>query len=114
MSKRQINVGIIGVGWCGGIRAVTCSKSPWVNELHICDIKPDRLAEVKAMTNPVSAVIDYRELLANPTIEAIMISTTPEPTHFPIAKDSLNAGKHVLLEKPIAVTAEEADELIAL
>jgi predicted dehydrogenase len=114
MSKRQINVGIIGVGWCGGIRALTCSKSAWVKELHICDIKPDRLKEVAEMTNPKSAVIDYHELLANPSIEAVIISTTPEPTHYPIAKESLQAGKHVFLEKPIAMTLEEADELIAL
>jgi predicted dehydrogenase len=43
-----------------------------------------------------------------------MICTTPEPTHFPIAKESMLAGKHVLLEKPIALDLSEADELIAL
>ena len=43
-----------------------------------------------------------------------MISTTPEPTHYPIAKESMLAGKHVFLEKPIALELGEADELIAL
>ena len=43
-----------------------------------------------------------------------MISATPETTHYPIAKAALLAGKHVLLEKPIALTLEEADELIEL
>src|SRR4029453_11203910 len=47
-------------------------------------------------------------------IEAVMFSTTPEGTHFPIAKESVLAGKHVLLEKPIAIELSEADELIAL
>jgi len=110
----MINVGVIGTGWCGGIRAETCAKSPFVNDLHIAEIKEARLKEVAALANPVTATTDYRLLLENPTIDAVMISTTPEPTHYPIAKESLQAGKHVLLEKPIALELREADELIAL
>ena len=70
--------------------------------------------EVKGQTNPVTATTDYRKLVENPSIDAVMISTTPEPTHYPIAKESLLAGKHVFLEKPIAMELAEADELIAL
>ena len=110
----MINVGVIGTGWCGGIRAETCAKSPFVNDLHIAEIKQARLKEVTALANPVTATTDYRLLLENPTIDAVMISTTPEPTHYPIAKESLEAGKHVLLEKPIALELREADELIRL
>jgi predicted dehydrogenase len=111
---RSINVGVIGTGWCGGIRAETCSQSPFVNDLHIAEIKETRLKEVAGLTRPVTATTDYRILIENKTIDAVMISTTPEPTHYPIAKESLNAGKHVLLEKPIALELAEADELIAL
>src|SRR5271165_1854594 len=114
MNKKQINVAIIGTGWCGGIRAVAASSSPWVNELHIAEIKEDRLKEVAEQSNPVTATTDYRKLLENKSIDAVMISTTPEPTHFPIAKESMLAGKHVFLEKPIALELEEADELISL
>lgn len=110
----MINVGVIGTGWCGGIRAETCAKSPFVNDLHIAEIKEARLKEVTALAHPVTATTDYRLLLENPTIDAVMISTTPEPTHYPIAKESLEAGKHVLLEKPIALELREADELIRL
>jgi predicted dehydrogenase len=53
-------------------------------------------------------------LLANPDIDAVVISATPETTHFPMARESLLAGKHVLLEKPMALTLAEADELIGL
>jgi len=111
---RTINVGVIGTGWCGGIRAETCSKSPFVGELHIAEIKEPRLKEVAELTKPVTATTDYRVLLQNKNIDAVMISTTPEPTHYPIAKESLEAGKHVFLEKPIALELAEADELIAL
>ena len=111
---KQINVAVIGTGWCGGIRAVACAASPWVNELHIAEVKEERLKEVAAATHPVTATTDYRKLLENKSIDAVMISTTPEPTHYPIAKESMLAGKHVFLEKPIALELWEAEELIAL
>src|SRR5581483_7348586 len=114
MNKRQINVAVIGTGWCGGIRAVASAASPWVNELHIAEIKEDRLKEVADQTKPVTATTDYRKLLENKSIDAVMISTTPEPTHYPIAKESMLAGKHVFLEKPISLELWEAEELIAL
>jgi predicted dehydrogenase len=109
-----INVAVIGTGWCGGIRAQTCTKNPFVQDLHIAEIKPERLQEVADLTEPASATADYRVLLADHSIDAVFISTTPEPTHYPIAKESLLAGKHVFLEKPIALELDEADELISL
>ena len=111
---KKVNVGIIGTGWCGGIRAETCAASPFVNDLHIAEIREERLREVAAKTRPATATTDYRDLLAIPDIDAIVISATPETTHYPMAKESLEAGKHVLLEKPIALELEEADELIEL
>lgn len=110
----KINVGIIGTGWCGGIRANTCAASPIVNELHIAEIDEMRLKEVAGQTNPVSATEDYQDLIANETINTIIVSATPETTHYPMAKESLLAGKHVFLEKPLALTLVEADELIQI
>ena len=112
--RSTIDVAVIGTGWCGGIRAQTCAKNPFVRDLHIAEIKPERLKEVADLTQPASATADYRTLLDNRSIDAVIISTTPEPTHYPIAKESLLAGKHVFLEKPIALELAEADELIAL
>src|SRR5579864_8933563 len=111
---KKINVGVIGTGWCGGIRAEACAASPFVHELHIAESKADRLQEVAAKTKPASATTDYRTLLQNEAIDAVMISTTSEPTHYSIAKESMLAGKHVFLEKPIALELWEAEELIAL
>jgi predicted dehydrogenase len=109
---RQVEAAVIGTGWCGGIRALTLSQSSLVDRLHIAEIKPERLAEVKAMTNPATATLDYQDIVRNPAIEVVYISTTPEQTHYPIARDCLKAGKHVLLEKPIALELSEADDLI--
>jgi len=53
-----INVAVIGTGWCGGIRSETCAKSPFVRDLHIAEIKPERLKEVAALTKPVTATAD--------------------------------------------------------
>jgi len=110
---KQIGVGIIGVGWCGGIRAQTCAASPLVKSLHLAEILPERLAEVAGATGARTAVTDYRVLVANSEIDALYISATPETTHYPMARDCLAAGKHVFLEKPLALTLAEADELVA-
>src|SRR4051794_8337672 len=111
---KQVEVGVIGTGWCGGIRAETLSRSALVDKLHVCEIRPDRLAEIKALTRPATATLDYQDLIKNDNIKVIYICTTPEQTHYPIARDCLRAGKHVLLEKPIALEFWEADELITI
>ena len=111
---KTVEAAVIGTGWCGGIRAETLSRSALVDRLHICEIKPDRLAEVKALTKPATATLDYQDIVKNDNIGVVYISTTPESNHYPIARDCLKAGKHVLLEKPIALELWEADELIEI
>jgi len=108
-----LEAAVIGTGWCGGMRAETLARSALCKKLHICEIRPDRLAEVKALTNPATATLDYQDIIRNPDISVVYICTTPEHTHFAITRDCLRAGKHVLLEKPIAMELFEADELIA-
>jgi predicted dehydrogenase len=108
-----LEAAVIGTGWCGGIRAETLARSALCKKLHVCEIRPDRLAEIRVLTNPATATLDHRDIVANEDIGVVYICTTPEHTHFPIARDCLRAGKHVLLEKPIAMELFEADELIA-
>src|SRR5262249_57937264 len=107
-SVQRPEAAVIGTGWCGGIRAETLARSALCSKLHICEIRPDRLAEVRALTNPATATLDYQDIVHNPHISVVSISTTPEHTHYPIARDCLRAGKHVLLEKPIAMELFEA------
>jgi len=111
---KQIEVAIIGTGWCGGIRAETCAAHPLVSGLHLAEVRPDRLEEMARRTSARSATRDYRKLLDKKEIEAVYISATPETTHHPMARDCLAAGKHVFLEKPIALELAEADELIRM
>jgi scyllo-inositol 2-dehydrogenase (NAD+) len=110
----QIDVAVIGVGWCGGIRAEACAAHPRVAAIHLAENRPERLQEVASAVGAKSATGDYRILLENKEISAVFVCATPETTHFPMARDFLRAGKHVFLEKPIALELEEADELISI
>jgi predicted dehydrogenase len=111
---KPIEVAVVGTGWCGGIRAETLSGHALVSGLHIAEVRQERLAELNQRLQAKTATADYRELLSRNEIKAVYISATPESTHYPMTKDCLNAGKHVFLEKPIAMTLAEADELIEL
>lgn len=111
---RQISVGIIGTGWCGGIRAQTCAENPVVKSLHLAEVRRERLDEIARATHAATVATDYRDLLKIDEIDAYFISATPESLHYEMARECLLAGKHVFLEKPIAVELHEADDLIAI
>jgi predicted dehydrogenase len=110
---KPMEIAVVGTGWCGGIRAETLSGHALVSALHLAEVRADRLGELDRKLKPATATTDYKDLLQK-DIDAVYISATPESTHYPIARDFLAAGKHVFLEKPIALSLEEADELIGL
>ncbi len=111
---KTVEAAVIGVGWVGGTRAETLSRTALVDKLHLCEIRPERLAEVKKLYKPATATLDYNDIINNPNISVVYISTTPESNHYPICRDCLKSGKNVMLEKPIALELWEADELIML
>ncbi|MFY9837826.1 MAG: gfo/Idh/MocA family oxidoreductase, partial [Xanthobacteraceae bacterium] len=65
---KTVEAGVIGVGWIGGLRADTLSRTALVDKLHLCDIKPDRLAEVKKLYRPASATLDDKDIIGNDRI----------------------------------------------
>jgi len=111
---KQIGVGVIGAGWVGGIRANACAKSAFVGELHIAETNSDRAAVIGAETDATVVTDDWQKLVATECLDAIIIASTPESERFPIVRAALQAGKHVLVEKPIAPGPDETDEAIAL
>jgi predicted dehydrogenase len=79
----------------------------------ICDLNEKRLAHLKPLYPEVQGTTDYRHLLNGAGLDAVVIATAVN-THFPMAKASLLAGKHTLIEKPMACSSAECDELIAI
>ena len=71
---KQVEVAAIGVGWVGGTRVETLSRTALVDKLHICDIKPERLAELKARYRPATATLDYQDIIKNDNISVVYIS----------------------------------------
>ncbi len=114
MARQKINIGIIGTGWIGEIRAKACASHPLVESVHVAEIDPAKLHRIAEETRAKTATTDYRELVRRDDIDAMIVCTTPETTHYPIAKDCLLAGKDTLLEKPMGLALKEADEMTAL
>src|SRR3978361_227244 len=109
---QPIDIGVIGPGWCGGVRARAGAESALVNNVHLAETRPERLAEMAALIGAATATQDYRDLLAKPALGATIAPSPPRDTHYTFAKAARLAGKHVLVEKPLCETIEEADELI--
>ena len=108
-----INVAVIGYGYWGPNLARNFHQLPDTRLALVADLDAARLAEVARLYPTTTVTTDYRQALANPEIAAVAVAT-PVRTHFAIAREALLAGKHVLVEKPLALTATEAEALIAL
>lgn len=78
----------------------------------ICDRDPATLAKLAEHYPGVRTTTDYQEVLADPSIDAVMLAT-PAVTHHPLGMQALEAGKHAFIEKPLAMTAPQAEDLAA-
>ena len=107
----MIGVGVIGYGYWGPNLVRNFSETNGTAVIGVCDLSPRRLALVAKRYPAVEATSDYQALLANPKIDAIAIST-PVSSHFDLAMRALKAGKHILVEKPLASTSAQVLTLI--
>lgn len=112
-SESPIKVGVIGCGYWGPKLVRNFSRASGCEVRAIADHNPEQLARIGEDYPHVLGTTDYRALLKDPDIEAIAVAT-PVATHFAIARDALNAGKHVLVEKPLATSVREAEMLVEL
>jgi len=108
-----MKIAIIGCGYWGPNLVRNFIQSNKVREIICCDLDTKRLDRMKGLYPTVEVLTDYKALLDRPDLNAVAIAT-PVKTHYPIAKDFLNHGKHVLLEKPFTHSFETAFELIKL
>ncbi len=107
----SIRWGIIGLGWFGEVHAEVLSTMPGVELAALCTRRPQRLAEVADRFQVSRRYTDYRQLLADPEIDVVGI-TTHIHDHRDIAIDALQSGKHVFLEKPMAPTPSDCDQIL--
>ena len=106
-----VGVGVIGYGYWGPNLVRNFAEAPGARMAAVSDLQAARLSQVRARYPAVKTTIDHRDLLADPSIDAVAIAT-PVSTHFELAMEALRAGKHVLVEKPLAPTSEQASRLI--
>ena len=107
--QKKLRVGVIGIGYLGKIHTRIYNELPEAELIGICDSNPE--SKIKADEYGVAFFSDHRELIGK--VDAVSI-VTPTFTHHAVARDFLNAGIHTLIEKPITLKIEDADELIAL
>ncbi|MEW6729908.1 MAG: Gfo/Idh/MocA family oxidoreductase [Acidobacteriota bacterium] len=112
-SKANITIGVIGCGHWGPNHIRTFSTIAGSKVAAAADLDTERLASVAKLYPGLRLVRDYHELLTDSTIDAVVIST-PTKTHYKITKEALEAGKQVLVEKPLCLTAIEGEELVQL
>ncbi len=110
-NAKTVRWGVIGLGWFGEIHAEALAAMPGIELAAVCTRRPQRLAEVADRFRVSKRYTDYRDLLADPSIDVVGI-TTHVDDHRDIAIDALHSGKHVFLEKPMAPTAADCDQII--
>ena len=108
----MIGIGVIGYGYWGPNLVRNFAEAPGATLVSVCDASTDRLVEARHRYPFVRTSERYQELLADSAVHAVAIAT-PVSTHFQLAIEALRSDKHVLVEKPLASTAEQATELIA-
>jgi len=107
----MLNIGVIGYGYWGPNLVRNFVESEHTQVLGVADKAATRRHLVEARYPHIQTTSDMRELLANPTIDAIVVAT-PVSSHFELAMEALKAGKHVLVEKPLASSSEQSERLI--
>ena len=111
MTQRK-GIGIIGAGFMGMLHARAFSQLPDAFIVAVSDPVLKKAPEIPGVTEQVDYYNDHKKLLEREDVDAVVVAT-PEYLHRDIVVDSAGYGKHILLEKPIATTIEDADAIIS-
>jgi predicted dehydrogenase len=109
--EEMIKVGVIGCGYWGPKLARNFHEIPDAELSWVSDLRQDRLDHMKELYPKAHTTPDHREVLQS-KVDAVAIAT-PVSTHHCLVLEALRAGKHVLVEKPIAASVQEAEEIVA-
>jgi predicted dehydrogenase len=108
-----VRVAQVGLGYWGPNLARAVAAVDGAELAVLCDADPERLKRLGRQYPAARLSSDYADVLADATIDAIILAT-PVETHFKLARAALEAGKHVLVEKPLATTSADCEALISL
>jgi predicted dehydrogenase len=108
-----LNVAVIGFGYWGPNLVRNFRSLPDCRLKTVCDLSDERLGHLHSLYPDVGCEKDFDRMLRDPEIDAVVVATGVK-YHFPMAKAALLAGKHVLIEKPMARSVAECEELISL
>src|SRR5215469_14216517 len=109
----RIRTAVIGTGFMGRTHLEALRRVENVDVVEVAATSLDKARAAADGYNVLNATGDWRDVIADPSIDAVHI-TTPNESHFPIAKAAFEAGKHVLCEKPLAMSVAEAETLVKL
>jgi len=109
----SLNIALVGIGYWGPNHARNLSTLPGARLFALCDLRPQQLAEFAARYPGALVTSDYENLLTHPELNAVVIAT-PAETHYALARKALEAGKDVLVEKPLALTYSDGADLVRL
>lgn len=107
----MIRIGVVGYGYWGPNLVRNFFEAPDVQVVRVSDLRADRLATLAARYPTVQTTPTYGELIDDPAIDAVAVAT-PVSTHYELALRALQAGKHVLVEKPLASNTEQVQHLM--
>jgi predicted dehydrogenase len=110
---KTINVGVVGCGYWGPNLARNLKSLPNCNLKGMCDLSEARLKHMRTLYPDVEGMTDFQHLLNGVGVDAVVVAA-PVKHHYSLAKASLLAGKHTLIEKPMASSSEECEELIEI
>jgi len=113
MHDGPLRVAVVGYGYWGPNLTRNVIERPELELAALCERDPARAAAFEQRVPGVPVVSDLDRVLEDPTVDAVIVATPPR-THYPLVKESLEAGKHVLVEKPLATSLEEGFELVEL
>jgi predicted dehydrogenase len=107
----MIGIGVIGAGYWGPKHVRNFSELPGARATMVSDLDPRRLAGIQSQHPGIRTTTNYHDLLESRDVDAVVIAT-PVSTHAKLAQEALMANKHVMVEKPLAATSKDAEDLM--